>query len=387
MSNLKARLRDFVETEEGYFAVNTYQHPNDRIIAFLRYINLNKLSETTNKEIDELLSIYNLDKNDIRVKLDETGRELKFIKVADSKTAYDILQQNYPIYVYYDSVNDVVLHAIPYNNVKQIISPKDRLKEIINNPQTLLEEKCKKLAEKLKECGQKNNLPIDYENMGVSGSTIPKLNNEGSDIDFVIYGMKNHKIARKILKECFEDGEIAEITPLSEDFWKKAYKKRIKDDTLEYDEFVWHELRKYNRGSVNGTMFDLLATREWDEINDNYGDKSYKNKGFIKINANIKDDDYMFDNPATYSLENVELGNYEGNMHLNEIKEIKENSMALKEVVSFTHTYAGQCLNNENVSIRGKLEAVESPNCENYYRVVVGTTREAFNEYIKLNKN
>ncbi|MBP2144399.1 putative nucleotidyltransferase [Methanococcus voltae] len=384
MSNLRAlraRLRDFVETEEGYFAVNTYQHPNDRIIAFLRYINLNKLSEVTNKEIDELLCIYNLNKDDVRIKLDENGNELQFIKVADSKTAYDILQQNYPRYVYYDSVNDVLLHAIPYADIKQIISPKDRLMEIIKNPKTPLEEKCKRLAEKLKECGKKNNLPIDFDNMGVSGSTIPKLNNEGSDIDFVIYGMKYHKIARKILEKCFEDEEIPEITPLSENFWKKAYNKRIKDDTLDYDEFVWHELRKYNRGSINGTMFDLLATREWDEINDNYGDKSYKNNGFIKINAKVKDDDYMFDNPATYTLENVEIAGYEGNININEVA---ENS--LKEVVSFTHTYAGQCLNDENVSIRGKLESVKSSNCENYYRIVVGTTREAFNEYIKLNK-
>lgn len=34
-------------------------------------------------------------------------------------------------------------------------------------------------------------------------------------------------------------------------------------------------------------MFDLLFTREWDEITEKYGDKRYKNLGFAKIEGRV----------------------------------------------------------------------------------------------------
>ena len=112
-------------------------------------------------------------------------------------------------------------------------------------------------------------------------------------------------------------------------------------------------------------MFDLLATREWDEITERYGEKRYKNLGFVEIEGVVVDATYAFDNPAVYR--------------------IKCSDEEIKEVVSFTHTYAGQCFEGEKVVVRGKLEEVIS-NGESYKRVVVGTSREAFNENIKLKK-
>jgi len=352
---MDTRLRDFVKTKEGYFAVNTYQHPKDRVISFLRYINIDEIGR-------HILKDYELDESDVR-----TLEGNDYIKIADSKKAYDILKEYYPDYLFYDEVNDVLLHAIPKNRVESILSPNTRLKEVLEHQNTEAEKKCAKLANILHDYG------ISYENMGVSGSTVLKLNNKGSDIDFVIYGMKNHKIAREILSKTFEDKVLE---PLSEDFWKKAYEKRIKDGTLNYDEFVWHEKRKLNRGVIEGVMFDLLATREWDEIIEDYGDKKYKNLGFIQIKAKIKDDTFVFDNPALYLVEDVEI--------LKNENDALVSAEEIKEVVSFTHTYAGSCYTGEEVIVRGKLEEVYGK--ETYKRVVVGTTREAFNEYIKLNK-
>jgi len=352
---MDTRIRDFVKTDEGYFAVNTYYHPENSVISFLRYINIDKIG-------NHILKDYDLNENDIRIL---NGQ--KYIKIADSAKAYAILKEYYPEYLFYDDINDVLLHAIPKNNVKEILSPQKRLEEVLNEQNTEAEIKCAKLADTLHDYG------IEYKNMGVSGSTVLKLNNENSDIDFVIYGMKNHKNARDILSETFKDGTLE---PLSEDFWKKAYAKRIKDGTLTYDEFVWHEKRKLNRGVVDGVMFDLLATREWDEITENYGDKKYKNLGFIQIKAKVKDDTFVFDNPAVYKVENVEILNNENNAEV--------LASEIEEVVSFTHTYAGSTYNGEEIIVRGKLEEVSGK--ETYKRVVVGTTREAFNEYVKLAK-
>jgi predicted nucleotidyltransferase len=386
---IKARLRDFVETEIGFFAVNTYEHPKDRIFAFLRYLNLNAVN-------DDIINKYNLNKNDIR-QMD--GK--KYIKITDTTKTYGILKDYFPEYLFYDETKDITLHAVPNEDVINILSPYNRLNEILNTQTNEFEGKCKNLADKLHDYG------LSYKDMGVSGSTVIKLNNENSDIDFVIYGMKNHKKARAVLKTIFEENEenkkdkknknkldTKNIYPLSEDFWKKAYNKRIKDNTLSYNEFVWHEKRKYNRGVINNTMFDLLATRDWDEINSKYGDYTYKNLGFIKIECDILDDDYIFDNPAIYKIDNVKIVDFEVGSEKIELslptgfenRRFSLNPNEIKEIVSFTHTYAGQAFNGEKVIVRGKLEDVSSP-YGNYKRIVVGTSREAFNEYIKLKYN
>jgi predicted nucleotidyltransferase len=375
---IKARLRDFVETEIGFFAVNTYEHPKDRIFAFLRYLNLNAVD-------GDIINKYNLNRDDIR-QMD--GK--KYIKITDTTKTYEILKDYFPEYLFYDETKDITLHAVLNENVINILSPYNRLNEILNTQTNEFEGKCKNLADILHDYG------LSYKYMGVSGSTVIKLNNENSDIDFVIYGMKNHKKARAILKTIFEENEenkkdkknknkldTKNIYPLSDDFWKKAYNKRIKDNTLSYNEFVWHEKRKYNRGVINNTMFDLLATRDWDEINSKYGDYTYKNLGFIKIECDILDDDYIFDNPAIYKIDNVKIVDFEVG---SEKIELSLNPNEIKEIVSFTHTYAGQAFNGEKVIVRGKLEDVSSPYGD-YKRIVVGTSREAFNEYIKLKYN
>jgi predicted nucleotidyltransferase len=339
---MRVRLRDFVETEEGlFFAVNTYYHPEDRVLCFLRYVNLDSIKDNLNLNI-----------NDVRIL---NGR--KYIKMAETEKAYKFLETYFPEYLFYDEVNDVLMHSVPNERIRRILRPNERLRELLNsdNPNEL-EERCIKLADILHDYG------IPYKHMGVSGSMVLKLNNSNSDIDFVIYGMKNHKKAREALKNAFEDKKLS---PLSNEFWKKSYEKRIKDGTLTFEEFVWHEKRKFNRGVVDGVMFDLLATREWDEITERYGEKRYKNLGFVEIEGVVVDATYAFDNPAVYR--------------------IKCSDEEIKEVVSFTHTYAGQCFEGEEVVVRGKLEEVIS-NGESYKRVVVGTSREAFNEYIKLKK-
>jgi len=355
----KVRLRDFIETEIGFFAVNTYDHPKGRVFAFLRYLNLDVVGK-------EVIDRYHLNREDIR-ELD--GK--KYIKIADTRKTYNILRDICPEYLYYDERREILLHAITEDKIIRILKPQERLEEILNNCQNPFEEKCKTLANIFYQCG------LDYKYMGVSGSTLLRLNYENSDIDFVIYGMKNHRTVREILRSIFEDNEEygryrEVIKPLSEEHWRKVYKKRIKDNTLTYEEFLRHEIRKYNRGVIGGTTFDILATRDWDEIEGKW-DTIYKKLGPVEIEALVINDDYIFDSPGIYKVEDVKI--LEGrDKHL---------APSIKEVVSFTHTYAGQAFKGERIVAKGKLERVITTKGE-YLRVVVGTSREAFNEYIKV---
>ena len=61
--------------------------------------------------------------------------------------------------------------------------------------------------------------------------------------------------------------------------------------------------------------------------------------------------------------------------------------MNITGLASFTHTYAGEVLEGEKVIARGKVEKVETDGKPDWYRIVVGTTRESLDEFIKLEKS
>ena len=56
----------------------------------------------------------------------------------------------------------------------------------------------------------------------------------------------------------------------------------------------------------------------------------------------------------------------------------------LSEIVSFTHTYAGEVVDGEHVIAKGKVEKVIVDGEFSHYHLVIGTTREAIDEYVKL---
>jgi hypothetical protein len=62
------------------------------------------------------------------------------------------------------------------------------------------------------------------------------------------------------------------------------------------------------------------------------------------------------------------------------VYKVERGNSRIKEVLSYTHTYAGQALEGEKIEVCGFLEEARDGRC----RVIVGTTREARGEYIKV---
>ncbi len=335
---MRVRPRDFIHTEDDlFFATTNYLHPKDRILSFLRYI--------PDPEGERSLN------------------GTRYSKV-DTKQAYEFLSQNFPEYLFNCEITNVQMMGVPIDRVKKVMRPSDRLKEIMNNPSP------DKLLKKVKKVAQTfhDHAGIPYDKMGISGSTLPGLYDpKVSDIDFVIYGLKNHRKAMKIFEEIknSENGILREIGP---EYWIRLYKKRIKDASLSYDEFMWYENRKNNRGVIEDTLFDILATRDWDEITGVYGETTYEPMGTIEIECTVSDALGAFDNPAVYKIKDVKI--------------LEGIEVPLNEIASFTHTYAGQVREGEKIRARGKLEKVKGRKVS--YRLIVGTTRESMGEYIKL---
>ncbi len=334
---MRARPRDFIYTiDDLYFATTTYLHPKDRIISFLRYIPDQDGDRTLNNK--------------------------KYTKV-DSNQAYRFLEDNFPEYLFDCEITNVQMMGVPIEKVEKLLQPTERLKEIMKLQQKdKLLEKVEKLADIFH-----NHTGISYNKMGVSGSILPGLyNSKVSDIDFVIYGLKNHRD----VMEAFENikNEKGILKGIEGDYWKKLYKKRIKDDSLTYEEFRWYENRKHNRGILEGTLFDILQTKDWNEIKGNYGSVRYEPMGFVEIECTVTDSLAAFDNPAVYKID--------------EVKIIDGPKVPISEIASYTHTYAGQAREGERIIAKGKLEKVIGKNIS--YRLIVGTSRESIGEFIKL---
>jgi uncharacterized protein len=299
---VRVRIRDFFETREGWiFAVSDYFHPRG-LRSLLRYVP------------------------------DETGeREAggkRYLKM-DFESAFQFLRQQRP-----DWVED--LHVVPPEDVIRVFSPSRVLKAVAER-----DMRVKKIAETLAASG------VPWQQMGITGSMLVGLQVPSSDIDFVVYGPAWWK-AREILARAKSEGRIGDLDLAT---WRKIYSKR-KPETG-FDEFLIHEKRKGNRGMIDGTYFDLLFARDWDQIEPQPAGRP---AGVGLIEARVTSTDFAFDSPAIYHLDHPEV----------------------KEIFCYSHTYAGQALPGERIEAKGVLEETERG-----LRLVVGTTREARGEWIR----
>lgn len=324
---MEPRIRDFIETKDGpIFSVVSYFHPPDRYIAFLRYYP------------------------------DEKGERqrggARYKKISSTRESYEFLEKNFSEYLFFSDIAGSRIQCVPKGKISNIRLPSDVLKEICENPRGSYEEKISQLSDIF------NSIPQDRK--GITGSALVGLQEKNSDIDFVIYGTKNHEKARGILKEELNN----KLKPLTKKQWQEVYRKRFPlGGALDFEEFLWHENRKFHKGTIGGTIFDILLVRDFGEIQEKYSDKKFRRDGPIKAECRVVDATFAYDSPAIYKVE------------------CKDEII---EVASFTHTYAGQAFEGEKIEVSGFLEEVSGR--ENYLRIVVGTTREAEGEYIKVKK-
>jgi len=260
---------------------------------------------------------------------DRIKNRARFRKL-DFKEAYRFLHEHRPQWV-----GDV--HTVPFNSVERVFSPPGGLARALReNP------KIGVIVEALKG--------ISRAKMGVTGSQLLGLASPSSDIDFVVYGEAWFQAREALNRIKREGGRITEVSP---DMWKHIYRKRSPE--LSFEEFLVHEMRKGNRGMVDDTYFDLLYVRDWKEIKQPPMPRG-RDQGRMRLTAVVLNADHAFDSPAIYQIDHPEV----------------------KEVLSYTHTYAGQVLAGETLEAQGVLEETSRGK-----RLVVGTTREARGEWIK----
>jgi predicted nucleotidyltransferase len=305
--------KDFIETKEGLvFAVVSYQPHGGKVGCFLRYV-----SEG------------------------ETWKKI------DTEQANQLLQQSYPEYLYQSTQFDALFHAVAVKDIVEHHRPEIRLQYLLQQePSDNIEQKLQQLISILVRFG------TDSDCLGLTGSMLINLQRSTSDIDLVVFGREEFKKTRQALNSAVLSGELCDLdlTLMKDNFQRRA-------GELSFEEFSWHEYRKYNKASIDGTKFDIGMVCLSSEIQ--HDDEQYQKQGMRTITTKVVDDHRAFDFPAVYRVDDT----------------------LTPEVLSFTHTYVGQAKKGELIEVSGAVECnIATGKC----RLIVGSTREADGEYIKV---
>lgn len=305
--------KDFVQTGDGLmFAVVSYHPHQQKVGSFLRYA--------------------------------ISGERWQKV---DTAQANRLLSRHYPQYLFKSKQFDAEFHAVKMADVVEHHRPEQRLKALLAaQPQDEIEAKLHKLITILVQFG------VNCNFLGLTGSMLIGQQKKGSDIDLVVYGREAFHQTRDAVRQAVASGLIEELD-LS--LMKDNFNRRGGD--LNFDDFAWHESRKFNKAAIDGTKFDIGMVCLPDELEHDH--HHYIKQGVSTVKAVVLDDHRAFDFPARYLIDNE----------------------MTPEVVSFTHTYVGQAIAGETIEVTG---AVECDSASGQRRLVVGSTREAIGEYIKV---
>jgi predicted nucleotidyltransferase len=305
--------KDFIETTSGLiFAVVAYApEPDGQVACFLRYI-----------------------------KQDGSWGKVSTMQ------ANTLLAEKHPNYYHYADAIEAYYHAVPVADIVRHYQPKQALlTRLAAASETEHDIKLQQLISILEQYG------ADRLFLGLTGSMLIGQEQASSDIDLVVYGRENFRQARGSVQAALLAGVLA---PLDEAAMRDNYNRRAGE--LDFDDFSWHDSRKYNKAMVAGTKFDIGMVCLPSEVA--YDLSSYQKQTPRVFQTTIEDASQAFDYPARYQVADSDT----------------------PEVLVFTHSYVGQAEKGERVEISGVVER----NAQGHSRLIVGSSREAAGEYIKV---
>lgn len=333
---MRAREGDLVETAEGaIFDAKGLVHPSDKVVAFIRYFP--EKEGTRTREGIAYKKVYSLPKR------------------------YELLREKFPKYMVYDPVFGETLCEVKIRDVKRHYKPPDRLGELRTSESTdVLEKKSLQLATLLKE-----ESGIRWEAIGISGSVLAKLHTSQSDIDIIVYGSANCQKVHQTLESLMKKGHPS-LKPYNKAELKKLFDFRSKDTAMSFQDFVRTESKKVFQGKFLKTDYFLRFVKDWNEIDEKYGDVQYKNMGHARIEATVTDDSEAIFTPCSYRIEDTIF--LEG-----------PEFEPVTEVTSFRGRFCEQAKVGERIVARGKIENVQDRrDSSEHYRLLVGNDYEDF---------
>ena len=336
----KAREGDITETANHiFFDVKGLVHPPRKIVAFIRFIP--------------------------DPKGDRKRDNITYRKVYPLQERYELLREQFPQYLVFDSVFDEQLCEVPIKAIKQHYTPREGLKNLrLENLLDDAETDALEFVELLKK-----NASISWSKLGISGSLLVGLHTPTSDIDPVIYGSENCRQVYASLKSLMQHRD-SPVKPYTREGLKRLFDFRSKDTVMSFEDFLRIESRKVLQGMFKRRDYYIRCVKDWNEIEDEYGRVRYKSMGYAKIKATVTDDSEMIFTPCCYKIVDVKI--LEG-VHVEPIEEI----------VSFRGRFCEQARDDETVIAQGKVERVQIGE-HVFYRLLLGNRTSDFMVSLKF---
>ncbi len=306
------RPKDYIVIDNKYyFAVVSEYQEDERALTWLRYV-----------------------KDDNVMQKLETGK------------AGAIVKEIYPDFVFHSQYADIELHGIALNLIKKIYYPEEAIDRLLNcSAPDSIQKDAINFIELLINAG------INKQCLGITGSLMLNTHNSGSDIDMVVYGRENFFKVRAVIKDLMKSDQL---NYLDEEFWQDAYQRR--DCSISFEEYQWHESRKFNKFISGTTKVDVSMIPDKTERVKERG--PFNKLGKKRIEAAVIDDTFSYDFPARYIVEHE----------------------SINEIVSYTATFTGQVEKEERIEAEGYVEQ----GSDGKNRLLVGSSREATGEYIRV---
>ena len=315
-------------TKEGFiFNVFGYEHPANRVFAFLKYIP------------DRFKTLFQINflENNWNYENQRLFRAEKLYTAQNYQAFLETLRKNFPEYVYSCPFRAKETICASLDSVKRIFVPRKCLQNLIH---IKYKDELQNMALDLVNLLSTESR-IDLEDFGLHGSLALNMHTQKSDIDLVVYGKRNFRILEATIGKLVEERMF-------------TYKFSNRLDVA----------RRY-KGKYKGKIFMYNAIRKPEEIGSKYGTLKYTPRIPIRFECKIKDDDEAMFRPAIYEIEDYRSADASSMLHKDETPEL---------VVSMIGCYRNVARKGDSITVSGMLERVENLETgQIVHQVVVGT--------------
>ena len=327
---------DTFVTKDG-FILNTfgYEHPYDRVFAFLKYIpakfqalfNVQMLKRTWNYGGTKLF------------------RAEKLYTAENYQTFIEAFRTNFPDYLYYCPLRNKELITAPLKVIESVFVPRDRLEALreVVKPDSLQKLALEFVDMLSAESG------VSLKDFGIHGSIALGMHAPESDIDFVVYGSENFRRVEETIACLVNTSKLTYIVSNRLDAARKF------------------------QGRYKGKIIMYNATRKPEEVKTWYGQARFSPIDPIRFQCTVTDDTEAIFRPATYQITNYKPLDQQSELPFDKIPDC---------VVSNIGCYRNIARNGGEIKVAGQLERVEDfKTGAVHYQVVVGTATSE-EEYI-----
>jgi predicted nucleotidyltransferase len=315
-------------TKEGFiFNVFGYEHPANRVFAFLKYIP------------DRFKVLFQIDflENSWNYENQRLFRAEKLYTAQNYQTFLETFRKDFPGYVYSCPFRAKETISAPLDSVKRIFVPRKCMQSLIH---IKYKDELQNMALDLVNLLSTESR-IDLDDFGLHGSLALNMHTQKSDIDLVVYGKRNFRRLEATISKLVEESTL-------------AYKFSNRLDVA----------RRY-KGKYKGKIFMYNAIRKPEEVGSKYGMLKYTPRIPVRFECKIKDDNEAMFRPAIYGIEDYRPANTSSMLLKDEIPEL---------VVSMIGCYRNVARKGDLISVSGMLERVENLETgQLVHQVVVGT--------------